>query len=182
MTPLAIDFAAAPRRGSRLPGLALLLAGTACLAAVALQLDETEGQVATAEARLRSLTRGQATRSQTAATARTGTGAAAATAPAAAILPRLQTPWHALLAELENAAELPVAVLGIDAEARGRSLRLAAEARTMDDVLAFVERLRQSRRLDEVYLLGHEERQVGAATVIAFTVQATWPQSRDGAP
>lgn len=185
MSPLAIDFAAAPRRGVSLLGLVLLLAGAACLAAVALDLEETESQVATAEARLRNLTRGQShsqiARSPPAPAARTGS-AAAAPAGAATILPRLRTPWHELLAELEQAAELPVAVLSVDAEARGRTLRLAAEAKTMDDVLAFVERLRQSKRLDDVFLLGHEERKVGAATLIAFTVQANWPESRDATP
>jgi Tfp pilus assembly protein PilN len=74
-----------------------------------------------------------------------------------------------------------VAVLDFDAQARGRTLRLAGEAKTMDEVLAFVERLRKSKRLDDVYLLGHEARKVGAADVIAFTVQATWPMSRDSA-
>ena len=182
MSPLAIDFAAPRRRAPSLLGLVLLLAGGACLATIALDLEKAEGQLAVAEARLRSLARGPAARGGAASVAQAGGKAAATAAPAAAILPRLQTPWHELLAELEQAAELPVAVTGLDVEARGRSLRLAAEARTMDEVLAFVERLRQSRRLDEVYLLGHEEHQVGAATVIGFTVQANWPQSRDGAP
>ncbi len=181
MTALAIDFAAPARRGTSLLGLVLVLAGAISLAAVALDLEETESQLAAAEARLRSLSRGQAARSPATPDAKPGAKIAVA-APAAAILPRLRTPWHELLAELEQAAELPVAVLSVDAEARGRSLRLAAEAKTMDDVLAFVERLRQSRRLDDVYLLAHEERKLGAATVIAFTVQASWPPSRDGAP
>lgn len=181
MTALAIDFAAPARRGTSLLGLVLVLAGAISVAAVALDLEETESRLAAAEARLRGLARGQAARSPATPAAKPDARTAAA-APAAAILPRLQTPWHELLAELEQAAELPVAVLSVDAEARGRSLRLAAEARSMDDVLAFVERLRQSRRLDDVYLLAHEERKLGAATVIGFTVQANWPLSRDGAP
>lgn len=177
MSPLAIDFAAAPRRGPGLPGLALFLAGAACIATVALELEDTEDRVAAAEVRLRNLTRGQP-RSPLAPVAKAG-AATGASAGAAAILPRLRTPWSALFAELEGAAGLPVAVLGVDIEARGRNLRLAAEAKAMDDVLAFVERLRRSKRLDDVFLLGHEERKVGASTVIAFTVQANWPESRD---
>jgi Tfp pilus assembly protein PilN len=82
---------------------------------------------------------------------------------------------------MEALADQPVAVLDLSAEARGRTLRLAGEAKTLDDMLAFVEKLRQSRRLDEVYLQAHEPRKVGAVEVIAFTVQATWPIARDGA-
>ena len=180
MSPLAIDFAAAPRRSLSLLGLVLFLAGAACVAAVALELEDTEDRIAAAEVRLRNLTRGQS-RNPVAPIAKAGATGVVPTG-AAAILPRLRTPWTALFAELESAAGMPVAVLSVDIEARGRNLRLAAEAKAMDDVLAFIERLRQSKRLDDVFLLGHEERKVGASTVIAFTVQANWPESRDATP
>ena len=178
MSALDIDFAAAPRRGPSLAGLALLLAGAAALTLVSLELDDLDQQTEVAEARLRSLARktAPATGASSAGTAK-DTGSTAASEA----LARLRTPWPELLEHLETMADLPVAVLDLGAEARGRTLRLAGEARTMDDVLAFVERLRQSRRLDEVYLLAHEARKVGAVEVIAFTVQATWPMSRDAA-
>jgi hypothetical protein len=178
MSMLDIDFAAAPRRGPNLAGLALLLAGAAALTLVSLELDDLDQQTAVAEARLRSLTRKAApgAGARSAGAARDSGGAAAGE-----VLARLRTPWPELLEHMEALADQPVAVLDLSAEARGRTLRLAGEAKTLDDMLAFVEKLRQSRRLDEVYLQAHEPRKVGAVEVIAFTVQATWPIARDGA-
>ena len=178
MSRLDIDFAAPPRRGPSLVGLALLLAGATTLTLVWLDLDDLDQQTTVAEARLKSLTR----RSTSVAGKSTGAAKDLAGASAGEALVRLRAPWPELLEQLEAMADLPVALLDLDAEARGRTLRLAGEAKTMDDVLAFVDRLRQSRLLDEVFLQGHELRKAGAAQVIAFTVQATWPQARDTAP
>ena len=179
MIRLDIDFAAGARRGPSLAGLALLLGGAAVLALATVELDDLEQQTASAEAKLKHMTRrGVAVAGKPTAAGAAGDAAAGAAGEA---LARLRTPWPELLEQLEAMADLPVAVLDLDAEARTRGLRLAAEAKTMDDMLAFVERLRQSRFLDEVYLLGHERRKVGAAEVIAFTVQATWPMTRDAA-
>lgn len=177
MSRLDIDFAAVPRRGPNFAGLALLLAGAAALAMVSLELDDLEEQTAVAEARLKSLTRRSASATDKPASAPREAGDGAV----GEALARLRAPWPELLEQLAALADLPVALLDLDAEARGHSLRLAGEARSLDDVLAFVERMRQSRRLDEVYLQGHELRKVGAAEVVAFTVQATWSRARDPA-
>lgn len=179
MSRLDIDFAAKPRRPTRVAGLALLLAGAAALSVVSLEIEDLEQQTTVAEARLKSLTRrGAALAAKSAA----GPGKDAAGAAAGEVLTRLRTPWPDLLEQLEGLADLPVVVLDLDAEAHGRSLRLAGEAKTMEDMLAFVEKLRQSRRFDEVYLEKHEPRRLGAVEVLAFTVQAAWPQARDAAP
>jgi Tfp pilus assembly protein PilN len=178
MSRLDIDFAAAPRRGPSLLGLALLLAGAAALTLVTLELDDLDQQTVAAEAKLKSLTRGLAS---AAGAKSAGNAKDAAGTAAGEVLAQLRAPWPELLEQLEAMADLPVAVLDLDAQARGRTLRLAGEAKTMDEVLAFVEKLRQSKRLDDVFLQGHEARKVGAVDVIAFTVQATWPATRDSA-
>jgi Tfp pilus assembly protein PilN len=178
MSRLDIDFAAGSRRGTGLVSLALLLAGAAALTLTTLELDELDQQTVVAEAKLKNLTRGMAS---AAATKPGGSTKDAAGSAAGEVLAQLRAPWPELLEQLEGLADLPVAVLDFDAQARGRSLRLAGEAKSMDEVLAFVEKLRQSKRLDDVFLQGHEARKVGAADVIAFTVQATWPVARDSA-
>ena len=181
MSRLDIDFAAKPRRSSPVAGLALLLTGAAALSVVSVEIDDLEQQTLVAEARLQSLTRRGASLAARSAPG-AGSGKDAAGAAASEVLTRLRAPWPDLLEQLEGLAELPVVVLDLDAEARGRSLRLAGEAKTMDDMLAFVEKLRQSRRLDEVFLEKHEPRKLGTVEVFAFTVQATWPPARDAAP
>ena len=173
---LDIDFARNARRGSSPAGLALLLAGAAALTLVTLELDDLDQQAVAAEAKLKSLTRGMASApgAKSAVAAKDAAGTAAGE-----VLAQLRTPWPELLEELEAISDLPVAVLDFEARARGRSLRLAGEAKTMTEVLAFIEKLRKSKRLDDVFLQAHEARKVGAAEVIAFTVQATWPATRD---
>jgi Tfp pilus assembly protein PilN len=175
---LDIDFIAVPRRGTGLVGLLLLLAGAAALSLATLELDDLDQQTLAAEAKLKGLTRGIAAApgARSAGTAKDAAGGATVEA-----LAHLRTPWPELLEHLEGLADLPVAVLDFDAQARGRTLRLAGEAKTMDEVLAFVEKLRKSQRFDDVFLQGHETRKVGAAEVIAFTVQANWPITRDNA-
>lgn len=193
MSALAIDFVAPPARKMSLFGLTLLVAGGACLVLAMLELDARAQDLASAESRLKNLTRGLALRGERPPSAKPA--GSAASGAAAKILPRLQAPWHELLGELESAAGgplalpgevdgtagQPVALLGVDADARSRTLRLSGEAKSIDAVLAFVERLRASRRLDDVYLLGHEQRVIGAATVIAFTLSAAWPDGERGA-
>ncbi len=175
MSSLDIDFAADSRRGPSPAGLALLLAGAIVLALVSLEMEDIDQQTAAAESRLRSLTRrGAAPASDKAAGA-----AIIAAAPASEALARLRTPWPDLLEQLEALSDQPVVVLELGAEARGRTLRLAGEAKSLSDMFAFVEGLRQSRRFDEVFLQGHETRKLGAVEVIAFTVQAVWPASLD---
>lgn len=176
MSRLDIDFAASARRRPSLAGLALLLLGAATLSMVSLELEDLDQQAATAEARLKGLLRRGPPAARPAGAA--GTPRDVAGDAAGEVLARLGAPWPELLQQLEALADLPVAVLDLDAEARGRTLRLAGEARTLEDMLAFVESLRQSRSLDEVHLQAHEVRKVGAAEVFAFTVQATWPGAR----
>ena len=156
MSRLDIDFAAAPRRGPSLAGLALLLAGAAALTMVSLELDDLDQQTAVAEARLKGLTR----RSTSTAAKSSGASKDATGGPAREALARLRVPWPELLEQIEALADLPVAILDLGADAQGRTLRLAGEAKNLDEVLAFVEKLRQGRRLDEVYLQGHEARKV----------------------
>lgn len=174
MSLLAVDFATRPTRRLSLVGALLLLTGAATLSLTYVDITDAEERLAAAESRLRTLTRGARLP-----TPRQSASTATPVDAGSGILKHLSTPWPDLLAELETTASLPVAILALDAEAKSRRLRLTAEAKTMDDVLAFVERLRQSKRLDEVLLLHQEERKVGAVSVIAFTVQAAWPESRD---
>ena len=181
MSRLDIDFAAKPHRGSHVAGLALLLAGAAALSVVSVEIDDLEQQTLVAEARLKSLTRRDASRAARSAPG-PGSGKDAAAGVAGDVLTRLRAPWPDLLEQLDGLAQLPVAILDLAAEGRGRALRLTGEAKTIDDMLAFVEKLRQSRRLDEVLLERHEPRKVGAIEVVAFTVRANWPQARDATP
>lgn len=90
------------------------------------------------------------------------------------IVLQLNLPWDALLHELENLADPGIALLSIESQGQTRMLRLTGEAKTMDDVVAYVTRLRESPKIVAATLSGHEEKQAGAVAVIRFSLDVDW--------
>jgi hypothetical protein len=86
----------------------------------------------------------------------------------------LQVPWDAMLRDLEARASQSVALISVNVQGPARTLRITGEAAAMPDVVQYVTRLRESEILSSVYLTGQEERKVGAARVIRFSLDANW--------
>ena len=101
-----------------------------------------------------------------------------ATQVAAQMSEQLQLPWDALLKELERLSLPDVALVQLDLQGHGRKLRLQGEAHDMDAVVKYAQALRQSPLLAGVVLSGSEERTIGAATVLRFTLEATWNRAQ----
>lgn len=177
MHALELDFARR-RRPLSLIGLLLLLAGAAAAAVVATDYAEARANLERLEARQARLER-QARQAVTKAPpARAGAVPAADAAPAAALaVAQLRLPWDALLGEIERIADAPVALLGVEGRGDARSLRLTGEAKSMDDAVGYLARLRQSPLIASAHLSGHEERQAGAVRVIRFSLDAVWSGS-----
>lgn len=171
MRPLAVDFTARRPLGS---AFGLLLAGLGLAASAALGADylAAEEELRRVEARVE-----RARRHQPPLRARAPAGGGAAEkderANVRGIVKALRAPWSALLGELELATDESVAVLDVSTNSQGRWLRLTAEAKTMDDVLAYLGRLRDSPWLDSVALTSHETKQ-GGAPAIRFAVEVAW--------
>ena len=167
--PLAIDFAGR-RPASRL-GIALLVTGLAIAAAVAVDITEMEARATAASQRVdqlrKSLRRQSAIRPANAVD-RDEAKAAQRVADA------VRTPWDALLRELATAQTDDVALLGLDAEAASRALRLAGEAKNADQAFAYATRLRQSPWFEDVTIVSHEDKLAGTVPIFAFTLSATW--------
>ena len=182
MNALNINWLPA-RRGPSVLALALLAAGLAALL-TALQnyndaQDAREFQVSRQERaeRLDRAERAQRTAHapQLAASARRG-GDGETLARMAA---QLEVPWHPMLRALEKQALPEVALLQLDVSAPAHTVRLIAEAKSMDDALHYVSGLQHVRSLRNVALLSHEERVVGATTVLRITVSADWGDAHD---
>jgi len=91
-----------------------------------------------------------------------------------AIIEQLVVPWDALFDAVES-ADLPgLAVLALTPNARDRSVRLAGEARSMEELLAYVDRMAAQPALNQVHLLGYRMVPREGVSVIAFTMAATW--------
>jgi hypothetical protein len=69
---------------------------------------------------------------------------------------QLNTPWPALLAALEQATPADVALVSIEPDARSRSVRLQAEAKALDALLAYAQALQGRAPIGAVMPARHE--------------------------
>lgn len=169
---LDINFAAKRRAGSAVGG-ALLLLGVAALATVVVAYRGADAELALLEQRHERVARQQQPARTVQPPQRTAS-AARDDSLAMARVAALAQPWGDVLLALEQSASPAVALLSVEGQGKSRQLRLTGEARSMDDVLAFARRLRESARIDAVQLTNHEERLTGAVTVLRFSLDASW--------
>ena len=172
MHPLGINFVHRRRFASWL-GLLLLAVGVAAAGAVAADYLDAREELARVEAKQARLKRPDAaSRRNASATPATRDDAQAVERVAS----QLRLPWDVVLHEIELRADPAVALLSVEAHGQKRTLRLTGEAKAMADVVAYVNRLRESPWIKAAYLSGHEEKQVGAVRVIRFSLDATWSE------
>lgn len=169
MLPLRIDFVQRRPPASWL-GWTLLGVGLAGVALVALDTEQAREALQSARERGERQTRTTQARPR---------GAASAPAPAgvtanARVGASLAHPWGRLLKELEQRAEPGIALLGFEAQGAARQLRITAEARTMAEVVVYVESLRLSPVASSVVLGSHEVVTQDGVSVIRFSVDVGW--------
>jgi Tfp pilus assembly protein PilN len=86
----------------------------------------------------------------------------------------LVTPWADLLDTLESVPHQSVALLSVEPSVSKRSIRVTAEARNADDMLAYWSALQQDSRLTAVVLVSHQVQQQAPGTPVRFQLQAGW--------
>jgi hypothetical protein len=99
--------------------------------------------------------------------------AAQAGAVNAAVL-QLNLPWRGLHDAVQAATPPTVALLALEPDAKKRSLRITAEARGSDDMIAYVEALQQVDWFDAVALVRHEVNEQDPNRPLRFQVDAQW--------
>jgi Tfp pilus assembly protein PilN len=142
-----------PGRSSALAVLGLV-AAIACGAAVAWQSWEVDGELAQARASLAALQGGKGRRAD----------AAVATPQVTAqqrqaweqVARQIGTPWASLLDTLEAGTPPEVALVSIEPDARVGSVRLQAEAKSLDTLLAYARALGALPLFESVSLVKHE--------------------------
>jgi len=90
------------------------------------------------------------------------------------VMGQLALPWSPLFAALEASLDERVALLGVVPDPRGGQLRINAEAKTLQDALAFVERIGRLDILRDAHLADHEIRTQDPQKPVRFTVSARW--------
>ncbi|MDD5297050.1 MAG: PilN domain-containing protein [Rhodocyclaceae bacterium] len=89
-------------------------------------------------------------------------------------LPGLNNPWGRLLSDLAGAGSDDIALLALDADGGRGTLRVMGEAKSLDDVLAYVRRLADTGSLPHPELVSHELKKAEEQPVVGFTLRAGW--------
>jgi hypothetical protein len=165
---LQLDFIESPRRGS-IVGVLLLVVGALGGAGVLWNMKVLDGERAGVELRLAARDRasGRATLDRDASQAQAATK----------MVNALSTPWSELLAELEKAGadqKDNVAVLTVEPDHLKHRVRVEAEARSLSQALAYIERLRSSPVLRYPMLDSHEIKTDDRDRPVHFELSADW--------
>jgi hypothetical protein len=120
-----------------------------------------------------------------------GTSATAAAAAVAAAQPRigeaqaqavnaavlqLNLPWRALQDAVEQATPKRIALIALEPDPRRRGMKITAEAKTSDDMIAYIEQLKGQELFGAgaVTLLRHEISELDPNRPIRFQLEAQW--------
>lgn len=90
------------------------------------------------------------------------------------VVEKLNLPWDDLFAALEEAKGDDIALLGVDPNAKERSVKLTGEARKFDAMFDYIRALRDGKMLKDVYLTTHKIDDQNPDKPVRFTLEATW--------
>jgi Tfp pilus assembly protein PilN len=93
------------------------------------------------------------------------------------ILRELTVPWQDLLAIVEDYRDHDVALIGIDQNPAQSQIRITAEAKDFDAMIAYLKYLQRSVLLREAVLNSHLVETNVAGTPVRFQVTAIWKAS-----
>lgn len=95
-------------------------------------------------------------------------------AQANAVLDQLNLPWEELFDSIEHAATEDIALLSLQPNFANRTLRLNGEAKSMLELLEFVEALEREAVFENVHLLNYKIKQDNPHRPIIFLLHAAW--------
>ena len=98
---------------------------------------------------------------------------AQASAVNAAVL-QLNLPWRALHDAVQAGTPASVALLALEPDARRNRVRITAEAKNSDDMIAYVEQLQKGEWFSAVGLVRHEINEQDPNRPIRFQLDAQW--------
>ena len=95
----------------------------------------------------------------------------------ATIVQSLVTPWPDLLLAIEQADLPDVALTSIDPDIKKQHVSLTGEAKNLQIVLRYIEKLEAQAVLQEVYLQKHMVEETDSSKPVTFSVVAKWNMS-----
>ncbi|WP_336334152.1 pilus assembly protein [Pseudomonas putida] len=173
MRRLELEFQ--PRRSGPL-AWSLLALGGAVVAGLVLLQQSLQAEQVDLEARVHNLELQLGRRPATAAPQNSAASREQAErlAQMRSVSQQLQRPWQQLFSMLEAQPQDDVALLSLAPDARKGQVRIAAEARNLEAMLQYHQRLDASDELNDVSLLNHEVLAAQPERPVRFTLTATW--------
>ncbi|QYF93999.1 hypothetical protein KY495_01810 [Massilia sp. PAMC28688] len=87
---------------------------------------------------------------------------------------QLNLPWRALHDAIGAATPATIAMLALEPDARRRSIKITAEAKSSDTMIAYVEALKEQETFSAVTLTRHEINEQDPNRPIRFQIEAEW--------
>lgn len=173
MRRLDLEFQPSPRSPV---AWSLLALGCAVLVVLLLVEQQLQGEQEDLEARVHSLEQQLGRRPASAAPQSSASSREQAEqlAQMRSVSQQLQRPWQQLFAMLEAQPQEDVALLSLTPDARKGQVRIAAEARNLEAMLQYHQRLERSDELRDVSLLNHEVVTGQPEHPVRFNLTATW--------
>jgi hypothetical protein len=174
MRPLMLDFQ--PRRRSGPLGWSLLAGGLVLTLSCVFIQQHLSAQAAQQQGHLQSAQRVLTgdTGSKTSLTPAETREQAQNLAEMRKVSQQLRRPWERLFAMLEAMPRDDIALLTLTPDARKGQVRISAEARDLEAMLKFHQRLEASDELSDVSLLSHEIVVKSPEQPVQFNLSASW--------
>ena len=171
---LTLDFAQAQAQ-SRAKGIAVVAVAALLLSLALWQSDQAQERVTRLEAELNSLgVKHDAGRIRSAPGAATGVELEERIRKANRVIRQLSTPWEDVFGGMESANGKHIALLSMESDPGNAEVRVAAEARNVQKMLEYLERLRQDGRLSPAILQSHQLMIEDPSRPVRFTFTASW--------
>jgi Tfp pilus assembly protein PilN len=87
---------------------------------------------------------------------------------------QLNLPWRALHDAVQEGTPANIALLALEPDARKSTVRITAEAKSSDDMIAYVEQLQKGEWFSAVSLARHEINEQDPNRPIRFQLDARW--------
>jgi hypothetical protein len=86
----------------------------------------------------------------------------------------LTTPWNALLIAIEQSDVKDVALLSLEPSSKKQQVLLSGEAKNLQAIMDYINRLEAQQMLAQVYLQKHNVDEANVDKPVKFTVVAQW--------
>lgn len=166
------------RRAAVWPGVALMAAALVALGAIGFQYHRVVSEVAAVEADVQAHAAVARKKPLAVRASKDPQLVALEVKRAGEIAYELRQPWGELFQSIESSSVPEVALLGIESDSGRRRVKISAEGKDLDAVVAYLRFLEGLPTLSGVYLESHSVQQQDPQHPVRFVVAANWAVGR----